>query len=100
MSVLNNTHHYNILSSVVHVDTGHRKGQNSMLPLTGSVVTLEVKGQHFPVAADIRHFYPHSFIAGPVYDASDVGHSFYSTHKDEDTPTSITTTDVTIHWME
>ena len=27
----------NILSSAVDVDTGHRKGQDSMLPLTGSV---------------------------------------------------------------
>ncbi len=33
--------------------------------------------------------------AGPVYNDRDVGHSLYSTHKDEDTPTSITTTDVT-----
>ncbi len=46
------------------------------------------------LAADVRYLYPHSFSAGPVYDASDVGHSVYSTHKDEDPPTSITTTDV------
>ncbi len=30
-----------------------------------------------------------------IYDASDVGYTLYSTHKDEDTLTSITTTDVT-----
>ncbi len=67
-----------------------------MLPLTGSVpVVLSFsRSKHFSVEANIRYLYPHSFRAGPVYDASDVDHSLYSTHQDEDTPTSITTTDV------
>ena len=47
---------------------------------TKGAVTLEVKGQHFPVAADIRYLYQHPFRVGPVYDASDVSHSLYSTH--------------------
>ncbi len=66
-----------------------------IFPLIGCVpVVLSLSGQHLPVAADIRYLYPHSFRDGPAYDANDVNHSLYSTHQDEDTPTSITTTDV------